>query len=293
MTVAVIGAGGFIGQHLTRALAGASLDVLPISSSQDHCFDAATGILADGFAADRPLGAVVFLSQSPRYRNVPEEGAHLWGVNVVSAIKAAEWARRCGARRFVYASSGTIYRPSFSPLGEDAPLRRDAWYPLSKIQAEEALALYGRDLRVTCARLFGVYGPGQEGKLIPRMIDAVRRGRPVELQPHPTDSRDDGGLRLSLTYIDDVVRVLMALTLEDAPPTLNLAGNDVRSIRDIAEVVGGQLGVEPQFERTASAREGDLVADNTRLTSVWHGAFTTFEQGMGATIQATVAAAAS
>ena len=177
MNVAIIGASGFIGTALVKNLAAAGVQCAALSSATG-AFDLDIGLLVDAALPGMTLDGVVYLSQSPRYRDVPQHAPHLWGVNVQSALKAAEWASRCGARRFVYTSTGNVYASSFAPLREDAPLRRDSWYALSKVQAEEALALHQRELSVTCARLFGVYGPRQSGKLVPNSLTrSVRGGR--------------------------------------------------------------------------------------------------------------------
>src|SRR5262245_16385016 len=103
MKVAVIGSGGFIGRALTRVLAAGGVEVVPISSASDGAFDENTGVIAERFLRETKLDVVVYLAQSPYYREMPHRAAHLWGVNVVSAIKAGEWARTCGATRFIYA----------------------------------------------------------------------------------------------------------------------------------------------------------------------------------------------
>lgn len=277
MTIGIVGATGFLGAHLSRALASDGIPVVPISASIGG-FDLSTGILADALLPAGQLDAVVYLSQSPHYREVPQQAPHLWGVNVVSALKAAEWARRSGARRFVYASSGSVYQPAFTAFHEDDPLRRDNWYALSKVQAEEALGLYAGALTVTCARLFGVYGPAQRGKLIPSLIEAVRGRRAIRLQPHPFDPTDDGGVRLSLSYVDAVVDVLKRLALGDGPRALNIAGPDTCSVRDIATRIGARLNIAPSFGADPTPREGDLVADRTRLCAGWPTRFQAFDE---------------
>lgn len=284
MKIAIVGANGFIGRNLARALSASGVEVVPITS-QDR-FASATGLLTEDLPVDPAIRGVVYLSQSPRYRDVPRSAPHLWGVNVVSAITAAEWARRCGATRFVYASTGNVYQPGFRPHREDGPTRRDSWYPLSKVQAEDALALFQGDLQVTSVRLFGVYGPGQHGKLIPNLIEAIRTNTPVRLDPHPSDLHDAGGLKLSLGYVNDVVQALRMLVMGDGPQTLNIAGPEALSIRNIADAIGAALGKAPVYHVTTSARAGDLIADNTELCNRFTLKFTTFKSGLTATIAA-------
>jgi nucleoside-diphosphate-sugar epimerase len=277
--VAVVGAGGFIGTVLCRRLAAKNVKVLAVSSKAPE-FDGESGLLDHALAADAEVTAVVYLSQSPRYREMPEHQPHLWSVNVLSAIRAAEWARRCGARRFVYASTGNVYAPSFDPHRENDPVRRDSWYPLSKMHAEEALTLHAPDLSITCARLFGVYGPQQRGRLVPNLIDAVRSGHEVRLHPHPFDAQDRNGVRLSLTYVDDAADALCHLALTSSPAVVNVAGGEVCSIRDLAETIGGYLGRTPTFVWDTEPREGNLIADTSRLTAIWNGTFRSLRDGL-------------
>lgn len=277
MKVAVVGAGGFIGRRLCEALAAARADVLAVSSRQESCFDPATGILRE-LPAAADLDALVYLAQSPHYRELPTHAAHVWGVNVVSAVTAAHWARSGGACQIIYASSGSVYRPAFTPHAESDAVRRDDWYALSKIHGEEALALVP-GVRLTCLRLFGVYGPGQEGKLVPTIVSRIRAGDSIRLQPHPTDGGDRGGLRLSLCHVDDVVRLVWRLLQDGGPAVLNVAGREVLSVRDIASAVGRLSGVAPVFEEDPEPRPYDLIADTSRLAEL-SSDFVSFETGL-------------
>ncbi len=283
MTVAVIGARGFIGRRLSSALVGAGHDVVKASSEDGH-FDVTTGLLSPPQVTGA-IDAVFYLSQSPRYREVPQQAAHLWAVNVVSAVTAAQWGRRHGARHFVYASSGTIYRPSFEAHRESDPLRRDGGYALSKLHGEEALQQFQGDLAVSCARFFGVYGPGQSGKLIPNLVGAIRAGRPVQLQAHPSRV-DDGGVRLSLTHVDDAIGGLMRLLDRPRPGPINIASTDALSIREIAVAIGGAVGTTPVFEQVAAPREGDVIADPSALAALLNRPFITFTSAIREVVEA-------
>jgi UDP-glucose 4-epimerase len=285
MKVAVIGAGGFIGARLAGQLAATGVEVLAISSSAGRSFDAESGRLSDSLPDDAGVESVVYLAQSPRYRDLPRSAAHVWSVNVTSAVTAAEWAMRCGAKRFVYASSGSVYRHSFQAHREDEPLRRDAWYALSKVQAEEALSLCRPRLSVSIVRLFGVYGPQQSGKLMPELTAAIRDGRDVRLQPHPQQERDANGLRLSLIYVDDAVRILARLASAGGPDLLNVAAPGVHDVREVAEGIGRRLGIAPRFVADDTPRQGDVIADTSLLMQWAAERFWDLESGLNATIR--------
>jgi nucleoside-diphosphate-sugar epimerase len=141
---------------------------------------------------------------------------HLLAVNVGAAVQAAQQARAIGATRFIYASSGSVYAPSFEALTEACPVRRDDWYALSKVQAEEALALFARadattgaaGLDVTVVRPFCIFGPGQTNMLVPNLLDSMLAGRPIYVEPSAADGSDRDGLRITPCYIDDAVEIL-------------------------------------------------------------------------------------
>ena len=285
MKVAVIGSGGFIGKALVARLSCDGVDVAPFSSQSGNMFDSSTGILNDDFKLPQGTTCVVYLAQSPFYRQMPEKASHLWGVNVISAMKVAELARKAGVTRFIYASTGNVYSPSFLPLSETHELRRDDWYALSKVHAEEGLALYGKSMSVSIARIFGIYGPGQPDKLVPNLIKSVRSGVPIKLAPMPDDDQDCGGLRVSLCYIDDAIDVFIRMLGQTETDIVNIAGPEVLSIRDIAQSIGKELGTPPLLEVGTQPRPFDLVADVAKLVKLFGPRFTPFSEGIRRTLE--------
>lgn len=286
MKVLVIGSGGYMGRHLVERLGIRGADIVALSSSDGSGIDPVSGLLPEDMAFPSGTDSVVYMAQSPRYRQVPEGAAHVLLVNAVSAVRAAVSARRAGIRRFVYVSTGTVYAPSFSPISEDAAVRRDNWYVLSKLHAEEALALFRNDMEVIITRPFGVYGPAQQGRLVPNLLHSVSSGIKVSLQPHPFDPHDDGGLRISLCYVDDASDILVRLVEAGGPPCLNLAGPEAISIRDLAVAIGKLVGRPPEFEVSTAYRDTDLVADTTLLNGTVRATYTPFSAGLARVVSA-------
>ena len=291
MRTIVLGAAGFIGRHLSRRLAAAGeevvgLDVVPADGEtfEHHVVDGTRDDF-DYEGAD----AVVYLSQSPHYREFAERGDDLFAVNVVGALRAATAAHRAGAKAFLYASTGNVYAPSFEPLAEASPVHRDDPYALSKITAENALELLDTEMQTTSFRLFGAFGPGQKTMLVPAIIGRVQRGDPVTLERNPSNPDDDGGLRISLTYVDDVVDNILALRDravrgEDNPAALNIAAPEAVSLRQLATTIGERLGVEPKFDVLDSPRKSDFVADVSALQKLIGPEFTSFADAIERTV---------
>jgi UDP-glucose 4-epimerase len=199
-------------------------------------------------------------------------------VNVDSTRLLLDYSRLAGVTRFVLASSGSVYGGSASPLSEDQPLRPPDAYARSKSDAEALLEQAPADLGVCALRLFAPYGPGQNGRLIADLVGRVSSGRPVIL-------RGGGHPWLNPVFVDDVAEIVVRSLESPVPPILNVAGDEVLSIRDMAETIGRVLGASPVFEEAPGEPPPDLVADTTLLRRTFGlGDLTSFERGIAATV---------
>jgi UDP-glucose 4-epimerase len=280
MQILIVGSGGYIGKNLTKKFSEFGIDVTECTSSLSGLFESTSGIVSDSFSIPAGTECVFYLSQSPYYRQLPNRLDHLWGVNTLSPIKIAALAKKSGVKKFVYASTGNVYAPSFLPLSEADPIRRDDWYSLSKIHAEECLLNFSNDLEIICARIFGVYGPNQTEKLLPNLINSVKSGTPINLEPQLGTKKY--GLNISLCYIEDVVDIFMNIATSnlDFSGAINIAGHEVLNIGDIAKEVGRYLDVNPIFNYSENPRRLDLIANNSKLVKLMNPKFTTFADGI-------------
>jgi nucleoside-diphosphate-sugar epimerase len=114
--------------------------------------------------------------------------------------------------------------------------------------------------------------------LIADLIGRVSAGRPVTLY-------DGGHPKLNPIYVADVAAIFVRALESPVPPVLNVAGDEVLSIRDMAETVGRALGIPPVFEETPDEPPPDLVGDTTLLRQTFGlGNLTPFDDGIAATI---------
>lgn len=276
--ICIIGANGYIGRHVSQDLMKRGHEVTALSSRDGTGIDPQTGLLPTSLHLDG-VEAVIFAAQSPHYRNVPKMAWHLEAVACAAALQAATAAQQAGVRRFVYLSTGNVYAPSFEPLTEEAPVSMAQWYPMSKLHGEQALMALSQVIQITLLRIFAVYGPGQDDKLIPRLASQVDARKAVTLS-YRNPGTPDSGLRLNPCYIEDSVAVIRQLALEGGPSVLNLAGPDIVGVRDIASVWGKLRGIEPIFEPDAKARAFDLIGDTTRLRAYAGHRFIGIEEGL-------------
>jgi nucleoside-diphosphate-sugar epimerase len=259
--VLVTGATGFVAQHLVPALArrhqvvALGHDAARIAKAQG-VEPLALDLREHGFQDHLPeVDAVVHLAQA----NVPfpDGAADLFAVNTASTVALLDHARRTGARRFVLASSASVYGFGDRPWSEDDPAEAGDFYSATKLAAERFVAAYREALGTTVMRLVAPYGPGQRNRMIPRLIASVKEGRPIVLNAGDRP-------RMNPIYVDDVTRVVEAALASDGHQLLNVAGDDVASIRELGETIGRALGVEATFDHGDSV-VGDVVVDNRRL----------------------------
>jgi UDP-glucose 4-epimerase len=280
--ILVTGATGFIGRRLVPVLLEQGHSVVAVgreaprleraAGAETVVADLTNPGVADGFP--RRIDAIVHLAQANVARAAERE---LDAVNVRGTATVLDYAGRAGASSFVFASSGSVYGGAARPLSEsDLPRPHDA-YARSKVAAESLVEGFTDAFTTTILRLFVPYGPGQQGRLVPELVTRVRDGRPVTL-------REGGRPRLSPIYLDHVVDVLAQAASAPEASLVNVAGEEVLSIRDMAETIARVLGTEPRFDESSGNGQEDLVGDTAALRRRFRlpDPLVTFEQGVAA-----------
>ncbi|HEX3147117.1 MAG TPA: NAD(P)-dependent oxidoreductase [Gemmataceae bacterium] len=268
-TAFVIGGAGFVGQHLVRHLAAHGMRVLATcrSTASASPVNGVEWVPSDLAATDASKNwpthydALIYLAQSPRWRDFPAAADDIVRVNVCALQQAAEHARHAGAKRFIHMSTGTVYSQTREPAREDEPIRTDAsrsFYAATKLAAELLVAPYYTSFGVTQLRLFMPYGSGQNDKmLLPAIVSKVRSGMSVDL--HGAD-----GLRCNPVAVDDVSEVVRRCLMLDGSQTLNVAGPEVLTLRQVADAIGKTIGREPRFNSKPESPPV-IVGDTSRL----------------------------
>lgn len=223
------------------------------------------------------IDTVVHLAQSPRFREFPDHARDIFGVNVASTVALLDWARRAGARRFIYASSGGIYGHGEREFRENDPIhatRPLGFYLASKQCGELLVESYAEQFTVVILRFFFVYGRGQRpSMLIPRLVRSVVEGRPVLLQ-------GGDGLRLNPTHVSDAVRAITAALELEESHKINVAGPEVLTLREVATTIGRHVGREPIFEVRPDQEPGHLVGDIGKMSRLLAPPTVRFEEGV-------------
>lgn len=192
-----------------------------------------------------------------------------YDINLDGTLRVARAAKEAGVRRFVFASSCSMYGASGTDefLDESAPLRPLTAYAESKVRAEEMLAeLVDHDFVVVSMRNATVYG------VSPRLrLDIVLNN--LAGWAHTTGRirlLSDGRSWRPLIHVRDLSRV--ALALLEAPDHLvrgeafNVGSAEQNYlVRDLAEVLRGVTGCEIEFASDASPDPRSYRVDFSKL----------------------------
>lgn len=249
MRALVTGGAGFIGSHVADALLARGDDVAIVDDLSTGRHEnigialAAGGVLhvADitdatdlqaAFDAARPEVVVHLAAHIDVARSVADP-AHDARVNVEGTVNVLEAARRAGARRFVFASSGgAIYGEGAIPNTEDTPERPISPYGESKRAGEGYCELFARlhGLATVSLRFANVYGPRQD-PLGEGGVCAIFCGR--LLDGGPAVIHGDGRQTRDFVYVGDIARAMLAAADGSATGAFNIGTGRETSVLDL------------------------------------------------------------
>ena len=266
--ILISGATGFVGRHLLASLRGryelfAMARSIPDQIPKDDIEWIEQDLTSPLAVARLPerIDAVIHLAQSKHYREFPERADDIFGVNVQGTFNLLEYARRSGAERFVFASSGGIYGTSYEHLTESAPINPLDFYLSSKYSAELLVGNYERCFRTVLFRFFFVYGPSQIGMLVPTLMRRIQQGEPITVDGNP-------GLRLNPIFVEDAISVFEpALSLETSD-VFNVAGDEVVTLTDLVRRCADVLGIPAEIRYDTTRRRGDMIAATEKMKQV-------------------------
>ena len=253
--VYLTGADGFVGSWLKHYLE------LP----QDRCFDVASGQdctdpkVMDKIAQENAV--IIALHAISGIKACEDDPTKAWLTNTESITHLAELAKKRGARRFIFASSSSVYGEARAyRIQEDHPTQPRTTYGRTKLGAEVILKLADKDFEVVILRKSNVYGWGFFWKktAIDNFIESYLADVPIQITGTGLQKRD-------FVDLQDVTRLyaIVARRKRVNSGVYNIGGPETISIRGIADLVNC-IG-ESIFDRRVP-----IMPDNQESDSSWH-----------------------
>lgn len=284
--VLVTGAGGFIGSHLTEALARANADVTAmIRYSSSSAWGNLEYLPPDLRNSIKVVAGNVedpeFVTQAVRGQAVVFHLAALIAIpysyvaprsyvrtNIEGTLNVLEAARRLGVARIIHTSTSEVYGTALTEtIDESHPLQGQSPYSASKIGADKIAESYFRSFStpVVTVRPFNTFGPRQSARaFIPTIISQAATREIIELGSLDT-LRD-------MTFVGDTVAGFLAAGAKSdiEGETINLGTGRTSPVSHYAERILALMNVnkkivqDPKRVRPAASEVLRLVSNNEK-----------------------------
>ena len=289
----VTGAAGFIASRVSQMLMDDGHSVVGVDNMNDaydprmkeyrlarlvkqEQFDFVKMDIADKDAAFKlidkgPYDAVINLAARAGVRQSVENPWVYVDTNVTGTLNMLETAIRSGTKKFILASTSSIYGsnppiPTPETASSDHPLQP---YSATKKGAEALCHSYHylHNLDVTVFRYFTVYGPAARPDMVMfRFAQWISEGREVRVNGDGTQSR-------GFTYVDDIARGTILGLKPVGYEIINLGGHQVITINDliakVEKLVGKKANVVYQDRHPADVMENSANVEKAMSMLGW------------------------
>jgi UDP-glucose 4-epimerase len=263
--------GDVVGKGLVELIEGDLLD-------EEICTNACKGTSYVFHLA--AVGSVPRSVEAPVYTN---------DVNIRGTLNMLIAARDAKVKRFIYASSSSIYGNSGdAPKVETQTPMPASPYAVSKLAGEQYCKVFAEvyGLETVCLRYFNVFGPRQNPEsqyaaVIPKFIGLALRGETLEIH-------GDGGQSRDFTYVTNVVKAnIAAITREGiGGEVFNIACGTRITINEMVSHLEAVAG-RPIARINTQPRPGDIrcsMADISKAKEkLGYDVEVDFEEGLSRT----------
>ena len=302
----VTGGAGFIGSHLVREILsrGDTVRVLDslITGKRENLapfagrYEMLERRVEDPATLSGAMRGVEYVLHQAALGSVPrsvEDPEATHASNLTGTLLLLEAARKAGVRRFIYASSSSVYGDTPRlPKVEDMPASPLSPYAVTKLAGELYCGVFHRiyGLETFALRYFNVFGPGQSpdsqyAAVIPRFMTAMAKSEAPVIYGDGHQSRD-------FTYIENVVQAnLLACHAPSsaAGQAFNIACGASFTLLDLLREMSAVSGriLQPRFEkqRTGDVRDSLASIDKAR-DLLGYCPVISFQEGIRRTLQA-------
>src|SRR3989338_3578927 len=264
MKYLVTGGAGFIGSSIVDALVAKGHDVVVVDNlctgflsnleKVRNRIQFVEGDIRNLKLLNEVMQGVDIVCHQAALKTVPEsfDRPHEYNeVNISATLSLLEAAVKFGVKKFVYASSSSVYGGSPSlPKRETDVQGPVSPYGVSKLSCEHYCNVFTSNygLPTVSLRYFNVFGPRQPEKdgyspVIPKFIACMLRDEMPPVYGDGTQSRD-------FTYIDNVVLAnMLAMEKVDVTGVFNVGMGENHSLLTVIDLLNEILGkkIAPQF----------------------------------------------
>jgi UDP-glucose 4-epimerase len=252
MRCLVTGSAGFLGSHMVDRLTREGHTVFCVDSAHPafgECHDIRRD-LSWGTPVDWVFHFAGLAAIPPSF----ERPAEYMAVNVQGTANVLEAAREAGAKRFIYAASGTCYgnHPEMPTSETHRVFPHVSPYALSKCMGEELMYQYDRlfDLPSVSLRLFSPYGPRMGlTSAMGHFLKLARENKPITITGDGEQFRD-------MHYVDDCIDAFYRAAQSDVRNVaINIGSGQRTTINQLVRAIIKESGSKSTVEYIPARKE--------------------------------------
>jgi len=257
-------------------------------------FELIKGDIRDIDTCNRACNGIDYILHQAALRSVPKSMSHPHdynSVNIDGTLNMLEAARENKIKRFVFASSSSLYGDIDKfPEKETFLPKPISPYALSKITGEYYCRIFSThfSLETMCLRYFNVFGPRQAlddeyAVVIPKFIHCILHNEQPPIFGTGKQSRD-------FTYIDNVIQanILAATAKGIKHEVFNVANGKDNTVLQLVDLLNRIIGknIKPVF---LPVRAGDVFRTNADISKIkrilGYSSKVNFEEGLRKTVE--------
>lgn len=263
MTILLTGCAGMIGWKTTELLLAEGHSVVGVDNIDDYysaelkLYRLSTLFVEDDFVfykkditdsdematifAKHQFDAVINLAARPGVRPSIDNPLIYFQTNTIGCLTLLECCKKYNVRKFVLASTSSIYGLNETPFEEAQPTDLIVSpYAASKKSAEALCSSYhyliGMDIVIP--RYFTVYGPaGRPDMAVAKFIKLISRGEPITVYGDGEQLRD-------FTFNDDIARGTIACLNVSGFEIINLGNSKPERVNYLIQLIENEVGRE-------------------------------------------------
>lgn len=261
-TILVTGGAGFIGSHLCEKLLLLDYSVVCLDNFNDSYnpsikrgniqmmlrrpkFRLAEGDILDAAFVDNimnqyKISIIVHLAALAGVRGSIRAPLEYVETDISGTVMLLEACGKYGIKKFIYASSSSVYGRAETPFREDDVMGPQiSPYAAAKYSGEMFCRTYNQlyGFPVVCLRFFTVYGSRQRPEMaIHSFTKAIDEEREIHIYGDGSSTRD-------YTYIDDITDGIVAsINLQCNYEAINLGSSNAVSVLSLIKMIESKLG---------------------------------------------------
>ena len=271
MKAIVTGCAGFIGSHLVDKLLEQGYEVIGIDCFTDYYSKEIKEANLSNALNHKNFEFIeediLEMNDFPEVDYVFHEAAQAgvrasWGKsfeiytrnNIEVTQKLLEFYKDLSIKKFVYASSSSVYGDTELPMRENSLLKPVSPYGVTKLAGENLCYLYYKNYGVPTVslRYFTVYGPRQRPDMaIHKFVKAILNDDDILIFGDGEQTRD-------FTFVDDAVEAnMLAAESDSGGSVFNIGGGSRISVNELIKLIEDTVGKKANI-KYVEKQKGDV-----------------------------------